>query len=116
MSKKTLFSGYAFQAATRTLDLSGVPSFDIGRLAGVFDISRSVDIDAPGEPGLGFDTVTSGVIRLQADTTQLADSDVLAVIRRRQPAFAGRGRHGGAPGHRERPAAADPRRDSGVAR
>lgn len=78
--KLPLLTGYAFQAATRTLDLSGVPNFDVRRLLGVFDLTANVDVYLPGEPGFGFTSATGGVIRLQADTTRLADSDVLAVF------------------------------------
>ena len=77
--KRFLTPAATFNPTVGTLDLSTIPSFDIRRLAAVFDLKTQAMIYGP-VAGFGSTAVANGVVTLQASLTGLAGSDQLLVI------------------------------------
>ncbi|WP_267426370.1 hypothetical protein [Methylobacterium sp. GC_Met_2] len=79
--KTVLTSGYAFTAATKTLDFTGSTGFDVRRLLAVLNLTRGALVYAVGTAGLGFSTLAGGnVLTLAFDTTAHANGDALMVL------------------------------------
>lgn len=70
-----------FAPASRRLDFSAVPGFDVRGLIGVYNVSANALIYGAGIPNLGASAIASGLIMtLQFDTTAMTAFDILTVI------------------------------------
>ena len=68
-----------FNPATRTLDFSAWPNFDIDELYAVINITRNTPIYVPGTTKYGYSTASGSVLTLLFDTTSHSTSDKISV-------------------------------------
>ena len=77
---KNIITGYTFNAAAKTVDLSSISGFDIKRLMAIVNVKTGTIIYAVGDPATGYASIAGSVVTLTYDTTAMNNSDALSVI------------------------------------
>lgn len=70
---------YAFQPATRRIDFSAEPGFDIRRLLAIVHLPSDTLLYGVGKAGPAYTTLAGSVLTLSPDTTQMGANDPLLV-------------------------------------
>ena len=82
--KRAVQYSYTFLPSSNSLDLSAIPNFDINKLYAVLDLTSSAAgvgiIYAAGQQGLGYTSLSAGVMILQASMYGCTPEDTLMII------------------------------------
>lgn len=76
-----------FDPASKTLNFSAIPGFDINKLYAVINVTRNQPIYVPGAPGLGITDNTAGNLTLSFDTTTHSSNDTLNIYYEVSPGY-----------------------------
>lgn len=78
--KRAVTYTYVFTPTANTLNLSGIPSFNIAKLYAVIDLTANVIIYAAGTPGYGYSVLSSTTLTLQASMANCQSTDTLMIL------------------------------------
>jgi hypothetical protein len=78
--KSNIVGSFPFVAASRTIDFSAVPSFEVKKLTAIINLDTRQLIYAVATAGLGYTSIAGDVITLQFNTTAMSDTARLQVI------------------------------------
>jgi hypothetical protein len=78
--KKSILTGYTFNASAGTLNLSSIPNFSVAGLLAVIDITANVILYAPALSAAGITNVAGSTVTFGTNTSALSNSDSLMII------------------------------------
>ena len=80
MTTRSVSYPFTFTPSANTLNLYGVPSFDVRQLKLVVDLTAQAILYAPGTPGLGYTAIVGSNLTLQAPMAGCQAGDTLLVL------------------------------------
>jgi hypothetical protein len=80
MKRAVTYSGNTFSPLLNTINLAGIPNFDIRKLFAIVDVTASVIVYAAGAPGLGYSLIAGTTLTLEGPLVNCAATDSLMII------------------------------------